>query len=354
MSLNKKLILRTIGSLPKETIREIVNKRMVHLFELPTIYGKPTDHDKKRPKIAVIGPQGTLSEKEAIRRKEMHEYGSNTTRFAVISKNDEPAKTLIIVYPRSNQPGVLDRILEIFLTKNIHLTRFVSRPKGLDLGEYIYFVEFEGKQSEIKETIENILSLDIVMSVRSIGSYPIAKKIQLKLETLLFKYDELINRKDITEKEVQTFLQENPMILDFKAVDVHPQYSLGGELKVDFMIESKAVYGRKYIIVEIKKPTDKLYTRKGDQTAILTHARQQVEDTLRWINENKEFLNRRLSDISSTSGIVIIGRNRTLNSEDRKRLIQTNKNIQAYQIKTYDEILEENKALIENIKKLIT
>jgi len=124
-----------------------------------------------------------------VLKREIHDYGENTTRFLVISKKPTMpsgvAKTSIIVYPREDRPGVLEKILRPFSTMGVNLSRIVSRPSGRKLGEYIFFIDFEVDHADpkVKQVLEDIEKLDDVLSVRNLGSYPyspIEKEIKKK------------------------------------------------------------------------------------------------------------------------------------------------------------------------------
>ncbi|WNY24335.1 Bifunctional chorismate mutase/prephenate dehydratase [Methanimicrococcus hongohii] len=56
-------------------------------------------------------------------------------------------KTSVIVSPLQDKPGALFHILEVFSDYSINLTRIESRPSKKSLGEYNFYIDFEGAPS---------------------------------------------------------------------------------------------------------------------------------------------------------------------------------------------------------------
>lgn len=93
---------------------------------------------------------------------------NNFTRFFVITNsldinNREPEtdvdyKTSIICAPEVNKAGVLYEILGEFKYLRINLTRIESRPTKRQLGEYLFYIDFEGHReySNVARALENI------------------------------------------------------------------------------------------------------------------------------------------------------------------------------------------------------
>lgn len=119
-----------------------------------------------------------------VLRRELHDYGSNTTRFFQLSKEpirpEGNVKTFIMVYPQVNRPGVLTSILEQISKRNFNLTHIASRPYRRMLGEYIIFANFDGQQKleDAEEAVEAISKLSEVFAVKNFGSYPYEMKLE--------------------------------------------------------------------------------------------------------------------------------------------------------------------------------
>ena len=80
-------------------------------------------------------------------------------------------KTSIIVYLDRDRPGALYEILAEFAKKGINLTRIESRPSKQALGDYVFYIDFEGyiNDANIKGAIYNIESK--VAMLKIFGSY---------------------------------------------------------------------------------------------------------------------------------------------------------------------------------------
>lgn len=138
----------------------------------------------ENPTYAAIGSED-LAETYGLNvlSKEVHDNGINNTRFGIskispIAPSSGDMKTSIIVYPKVDLAGVLVSILEKFAEKNINLSRIASRPLGGVMGEYLFYIDFETKSLETKiEVLEKIKKLEVVESLRDLGSYSKFKKI---------------------------------------------------------------------------------------------------------------------------------------------------------------------------------
>jgi len=103
----------------------------------------------------------------------------NITNFIVIGKNEYDcqnnnsgkSKTSISIKPSVDKPGLLCDILYAFKKQNINLTKIQSRPSGVKLGCYIFFIDLMGNAGDdnMKSAIEEIKE---VAEVKIFGSYP--------------------------------------------------------------------------------------------------------------------------------------------------------------------------------------
>ena len=104
-----------------------------------------------------------------------------TTFFVIGKKPHEPTgqdKTSI-AFSLEHKPGALHRALGVFARAEINLTRIISRPLRKKRGEYIFFVELEGHQSDekLKRPLRRLKKY--VTSLTIISSYPVAKELLL-------------------------------------------------------------------------------------------------------------------------------------------------------------------------------
>lgn len=102
----------------------------------------------------------------------------NSTRFFVISKSNDgflkggKCKTSILVYPKTDYPGLLSDILSVFKLLEINLTRIESRPTKRKFGEYMFYLDVEASKEEedFKLALE-LIRKKVKSEVRIFGSY---------------------------------------------------------------------------------------------------------------------------------------------------------------------------------------
>lgn len=110
-----------------------------------------------------------------ILKKDVQDSRFNVTRFFVIGKGDNKRtgydRTSIAIYPQVDRPGLLHDILGEFAKRKINLTKIESRPSKGRLGDYIFFIDFQGHKSE-KNAAEAIEGIKKSAFVDVLGCYP--------------------------------------------------------------------------------------------------------------------------------------------------------------------------------------
>ena len=104
----------------------------------------------------------------------------NPTSFALIARTGMPEvfpemdrKTSILLSLQQDKQGSLLMILSEFAYANINLTKIQSRPTKQGLGDYMFFIDFEGSDQDVDvQTALNCLRLKL-REVKVLGSYPI-------------------------------------------------------------------------------------------------------------------------------------------------------------------------------------
>lgn len=85
-------------------------------------------------------------------------------------------KTSLIVYLEKDRPGALYELLGFFAKRGINLTKIESRPSKKELGDYYFYIDFEGNTGDaiIKDALEDIKSKAGTKSstLKVLGSYP--------------------------------------------------------------------------------------------------------------------------------------------------------------------------------------
>jgi prephenate dehydratase len=126
-----------------------------------------------KPKgVAAIGPGAAagLYGLEIISRG--IEDAPSQTRFIAISKKKSTAgKKTSIIFALKDRPGALYHALKDYADNGINLTKIESRPAKKKLGEYSFFIDFEGSLDEpnVKKALLSLKEKTIFL--KTLGSY---------------------------------------------------------------------------------------------------------------------------------------------------------------------------------------
>jgi prephenate dehydratase len=131
----------------------------------------------KQPHMAVIGPRGLARLYGlSILHDEIQTAETNITRFLCLAREDGRRtghdKTSIVFYTAADRPGILYEILGEFASRKINLTKIESRPSKKALGDYLFFIDFEGhrEDAKVKEALEGVSKKTAMLKI--LGSYP--------------------------------------------------------------------------------------------------------------------------------------------------------------------------------------
>ena len=104
----------------------------------------------------------------------------NQTSFALIGRPNTPTpltgqryKTSVALFMQMDRAGTLNMILSEFAYAGINITMIQSRPTKQALGDYMFFLDLEGRVDEpAMQTALNCLRLKL-REVKVLGSYPV-------------------------------------------------------------------------------------------------------------------------------------------------------------------------------------
>ncbi|WED42121.1 prephenate dehydratase [Legionella cardiaca] len=128
------------------------------------------------PKSAAIcGDKAVEIYKLHKSHQHIEDYPNNTTRFIILGKqlpapSGYDKTSLVISTP--HEPGSLIQLLSPFDTYKINMTSIESRPYRHRNWSYLFFIDFEGHQSDphIQAALNELASKSVMMTL--LGSYP--------------------------------------------------------------------------------------------------------------------------------------------------------------------------------------
>ena len=113
-----------------------------------------------------------------ILASDIEDHPENLTRFVIVG-HGIPApighdKTSVVCFQRQDRPGSLLAILQEFAARAINLTKLESRPTKQSLGDYCFFIDFEGHLDDeiVADCLRNLAAKQT--QVKFLGSYPVA------------------------------------------------------------------------------------------------------------------------------------------------------------------------------------
>jgi prephenate dehydratase len=138
--------------------------------------------DDAEPDIAARGTRGAAELYGCtILRENVEDHPDNETRFVWLARagtvpaDGERFKTALVFWGAgSSGPGWLVRCLSEFAERGVNLTRIESRPLRQRLGEYMFFLDLDGRDGDptVAEAVAGLRAHADV--VRVLGSFPAA------------------------------------------------------------------------------------------------------------------------------------------------------------------------------------
>lgn len=140
------------------------------------------------------------------------------------------------------------------------------------------------------------------------------------------------------EKDIQTWLEQNPVAFGRDRVAFR-QVQLGYEYRPDFVLGANITVGFTWIIVELKKPGQKIFTKAGKLSAKVSGAVDQIDGYRRWIAENLPYAQGILPEVFQPGAVLYVGRRADLFDSERHQLRFLNATRQV-EIRTYDALID--------------
>jgi len=168
------------------------------------------------------------------------------------------------------------------------------------------------------------------------------------LAKILKDYKALLDSNPDREEVLQCFLRDNPLLLCQTFTKMWPKLSLGS-YDTDFVFREAA---GDYLLVELERPDHRLFIKNGDTSSKLNHAKGQILDWKRYIEDNPSTVKNELGLIgisTNPNSLIVIGRSHSLSPENRRKLVSIENQCPKVKIMTYDDVYENSKAVIENL-----
>ena len=170
----------------------------------------------------------------------------------------------------------------------------------------------------------------------------------IQLHLCYVELAELLQGPWTCERDIHSFLESNPVVLDAYGARVRSEVSLGKSYRMDLVIQY-AESDRRILLVELEPPTLRLFTKSGRWSAKITHAIQQVQDWMRWWREHPQDVPAPFDATIPIKGLVIAGRDRNLDDSEKRRLLHNNHQFYDLSVITYDDLLRRLDRLMSSL-----
>lgn len=170
----------------------------------------------------------------------------------------------------------------------------------------------------------------------------------IAVSTALLDEFEVLVAENLREEEYQRYLKAHPIILDPLAAEVVPKHRLGDDYITDFVIRR---HDGRYLVVEIEKPQDKIFTSSGDFSAPFSHALGQVLDFQGWVAEQNSCARSKLPHIENPRGLLVMGRREDLTDRQERKLRRWCANSNSIDVATFDDLVTVGRQLLASLRR---
>ena len=130
---------------------------------------------------------------------------------------------------------------------------------------------------------------------------------------------------EVSEHDLHDFLAShsyflNPLLRMYGYSPLYSKVKLGAQFEVDFAWFDTGSMGPEWRLVEIEAPNRRMLTKRGEPSAALNHALQQVRDWNTWLHGNLDYARKLLPFIEYPMSYVFIGRRKEIDVTSRRRL----------------------------------
>jgi prephenate dehydratase len=93
------------------------------------------------------------------------------TRFIALGTKERSGNKTSLIFSARDEPGALYSVLKVFSDNGINLTKIESRPSRKKLGEYVFFLDYEGKMSAQERDALHGKIMERTTYLKELGSY---------------------------------------------------------------------------------------------------------------------------------------------------------------------------------------
>lgn len=126
---------------------------------------------------AIAGVQAAAHFGLKVCMENIEDDANNTTRFLVLG-NQQVAPSgkdkTSLVMSAANRPGAVHDLLVPLAKHGVSMTKLESRPARSGLWEYVFYVDIEGHQADVKVAAALAELKQVAAFVKVLGSYPVA------------------------------------------------------------------------------------------------------------------------------------------------------------------------------------
>lgn len=174
--------IKTIISHPQaisqcfDFIHKTFKDRIVYKSESSTANSVRNINPENKSEAAIGSKYSAQFYNKPVIAENINDEKFNVTRFLLVGKIQMPKvegeyKTSI-TFSTENKSGALCEILQILQKYSINMSYISSRPSKKVLGEYTFYIDFDGKITDDKVSKAMFEILQCVRTFKHLGSYP--------------------------------------------------------------------------------------------------------------------------------------------------------------------------------------
>ena len=130
--------------------------------------------DSDNSAAAIASEKAAILYNQPILMREINDIKDNKTRFLLIGREETVRSghdKTSITFSTENKPGALNKILNILEKYNINMSYIDSRPSKTFLGEYTFYIDFDGHVKDLKIAKALFEILQNTKMFKHVGSY---------------------------------------------------------------------------------------------------------------------------------------------------------------------------------------